>query len=181
MRDLQIRSRLTFAFLATDLGLIVPPAMTQSLRPALEAAIDEFSRASSFVEQVRLQAWDAEGLTVTQLRLLSAVGEDEGISNAELAGKLNASRASVSALLDRLERAGFVRRDISRADRRSIRIWLGEAGRNAVANLTKELRELTLRLMDGLDDQELIVIQAALSNMVEVGREARRPELRKAP
>ena len=50
---------------------------------------------------------------VTQLRLLTWVAEEEGLSNADLADRLYVTRPSVSALLDRLERGGFIRREIT--------------------------------------------------------------------
>jgi len=152
--------------------------MTETLRPRLEAAMDEFFRASALFEQVRLRMWDSEGLTVTQLRLLYWVGEDEGLSNADLADRLYVTRPSVSALLDRLERGGFIRREISPSDRRGICIWLQERGRNAVAHLTKESREFTRRLMEGLSDQDLEDMQVSLAKMVAVGVEARQRDLR---
>lgn len=75
----------------------------------LDAAMAAFFKASALMDPLRLRIWDLEGLTVTQLRLLMYVAEREGLSNAELADRLYVTRPSVSALLERLERGGFLR------------------------------------------------------------------------
>src|SRR5262245_44993357 len=90
--------------------------------PLMEKAITALFRASWLLDPIRLQLWDEQSLTVTQLRLLAVLEQDEGIGNAELADKLLVTRPSVSALLDRLERGGYLRREISLSDRRGIRI-----------------------------------------------------------
>jgi DNA-binding MarR family transcriptional regulator len=129
----------------------------------------------------RLRLWDAEGLTVTQLRLLSWVAEDEGLSNAELADRLYVTRPSVSALLDRLERGGFIRREISPNDRRGISIWLEERGRNAVSAMRQEGFAYTMHLMEPLSDAELCTLADALAKMVAAGQERRHHDLETEP
>ena len=73
---------------------------------AVEAAVRAFFEASALLDPMRLRIWDRDGLTVTQLRLLGHLHEQEGLSNAELADRLSVTRPSVSALLERLERGG---------------------------------------------------------------------------
>lgn len=150
---------------------------TPDPRPALEEAIVEFGRASALLDAIRLRFWDAEGLTVTQLRLLSWVSEEEGLSNADLADRLYVTRPSVSALLDRLERGGFLRRDISPNDRRGISIWLEERGRRVVTTLAQEGHDYVARLLEGLADAELREITGALARLVEAGAAARARDL----
>jgi len=116
-------------------------------------------------------------LTVTQLRLLVFLGEEEGISNAELADRLLVTRPSVSALLERLERGGFIRREVAPHDRRGIRIWLEDRGKNAVSTLRAETREYAARLMQGLSDEDLARVKAALDKLVAAGRAQRAVEL----
>ncbi len=73
----------------------------------LDEAATALFGASALLDQVRLMIWDRENLTVTQLRLLGHLLQQEGLSNAELAERLYVTRPSVSALLERLERGGF--------------------------------------------------------------------------
>lgn len=147
------------------------------LRPAALVAITALFDVSALLDPMRLRIWDSEGLTVTQLRLLSFLAEEEGLGNADLAERLYVTRPSVSALLERLERGGFIRREVAPNDRRGIRIWLEERGRNAVSHIRTEARDYAAGLMDALSDQELERLAACLSLLVERGRARRKMDL----
>ena len=146
-------------------------------RPALTAAIRAFFLASALLDPMRLRIWDAEGLTVTQLRLLSFLFEEDGLSNAALADRLLVTRPSVSALLERLERGGFIRREVAPNDRRAIRISLEERGRTAVSNLRQDSWEYTGHLMQSLSDRELENLASSVNHFVEAGRAQRQTDL----
>ncbi|KAA0238829.1 MAG: MarR family transcriptional regulator [Chloroflexi bacterium CFX7] len=137
--------------------------------------------ASGLLDPVRLSIWDREGLTVTQLRLLVFLSEEGGLSNAELADRLLVTRPSVSALLERLERGGFIRREVALHDRRGIRIWLEERGRQAVETSLAEAGEFGRELLGELSDPDLEELTATLTRFVERGRARRAAILNGAP
>jgi DNA-binding MarR family transcriptional regulator len=155
-----------------------PPVGDYDDRPALDAAIDTVFLLSSLLDPLRLRIWDAEGLTVTQLRLLNWVAEEGGLSNADLADRLYVTRPSVSALLDRLERGGFIRREIAPNDRRGIRIWLEERGLRAVSQTRQETREFARRLWHSLSDKDLETVTRALILLVAAGQGQRAADLK---
>lgn len=144
----------------------------------MDAAVTALFKASALLDPFRLALWDRDGLTVTQLRLLSHVHESEGISNAELADRLYVTRPSVSALLERLERGGFIRREVSPNDRRGICIWLEERGREAVTAAREEAREYAASLMEDLGDDDLRHITSALEKLIAAGAARRARDLR---
>lgn len=153
--------------------------MTRRQDPeALNAAVTGLFRASALLDSFRLRMWDAERLTVTQLRLLVFLSESEGMSNADLADRLYVTRPSVSALLERLERGGFIRREVSPSDRRGITIWLEERGRQAVSALRREVREYASGLMEELGDDDLREIAAAFQKLVSAGAARRARDLK---
>ncbi|MBI5949785.1 MAG: MarR family transcriptional regulator [Chloroflexi bacterium] len=141
------------------------------------AAIRALFSASALLDPMRLRIWDAEGLTVTQLRLLSFLSEEDGLSNAALADRLLVTRPSVSALLERLERGGFIRREVAPNDRRAIRISLEERGRTAVSHLRQDTWAYTGHLMRSLSDDELEELASSLNRFVEAGRAQRQADL----
>lgn len=145
--------------------------------PPRDRAVLSLFRASALLDGVRLHIWDQENLTVTQLRLLSFLEEEGGLSNAELAERLYVTRPSVSALLERLDRAGFIRREVSQDDRRGIRIWLEERGQNAVAQLREDTRAYAANLMSDLTDNDLTKLADALEHFVLLGRARRTTDL----
>lgn len=141
-----------------------------------DRALRAFFAASALLDPVRLLIWDRDGLTVTQLRLLGHLYDHEGLSNADLAERLYVTRPSVSALLERLERNGFIRREVDPHDRRGILVWLEEPGRVAVSSLRTEIREYGRQLMTGMDEAQRAAMATALEAFVESGREHRKRE-----
>jgi DNA-binding MarR family transcriptional regulator len=145
-------------------------AIAPSTKSATDRAIGAFFAASALLDPIRLLIWDREGLTVTQLRLLGHLFDHEGLSNAELADRLYVTRPSVSALLERLERGGFIRREVSPHDRRGICIWLEEPGRVAVSSLRAEVREYAECLMTDMSEAEREAMASSLQAFVASGR-----------
>ena len=120
----------------------------------VRAAADAVTQASALLDSARLRAWDNIGLTVTQLRLLGHLNDQDGLGNADLADRLDVTRPSVSALLERLERGGFIRREISLADRRGIRIQLEPKGREAINSTGDDIRAAAAAVLSGLTDEQ---------------------------
>ncbi len=157
-----------------------PPSISPQASPErelLQPAVRAVFATSALLDPIRLAIWDREGLTVTQLRLLFQLREHGGMSNAELADRLYVTRPSVSALLERLERGGFIRREVSHADRRGICIWLEDRGQEVIASLRTELRQYVASLMESMTDQQLQALTSALDVLVSSGRQRRLRDL----
>lgn len=152
--------------------------MTHSKRsPELEQAITSLFQASALLDPIRLRIWDRENLTVTQLRLLGHLHDQGGLSNAELADRLYVTRPSVSALLERLERGGFIRREVSPHDRRGIQIWLEPKGIEVQESLREEIREYVAGLFESLNVAETLQFAASVEKFVLSGRKRRARDL----
>lgn len=88
-----------------------------------------------------------EGLTQARFRVLFLIrhshGGEEGAHPFELAKLLKVERATITSLIDGLERDGFVRREPSARDRRSIRVVLTAKGRRIIAEVApKRMRDM---------------------------------------
>jgi DNA-binding MarR family transcriptional regulator len=68
------------------------------------------------------------GVSSSQASLLHAIRSQRGIGVAELAQREKTSAPAISVHLDRLERAGLVRRVRSESDRRRVGLELTKAG-----------------------------------------------------
>src|SRR5688572_12776055 len=76
------------------------------------------------------------GLTPAQYNVLTILTAQPGsISQRELSDHLVVDRSNVTGLLDRMETAGWVRREDDPADRRVYRITLTSAGRKLWARV----------------------------------------------
>jgi DNA-binding MarR family transcriptional regulator len=99
-----------------------------------EAALEELRAA--FVELMgaerRLRGRDPQqpgDLSHGQVRALFVLGDDEEVTAGCLAKRADLSPASMTAMLDQLERAGIVTRRRSETDRRQVIVALTAAGR----------------------------------------------------
>ncbi|ACL05551.1 transcriptional regulator, MarR family [Desulfatibacillum aliphaticivorans] len=66
------------------------------------------------------------GLTHGQFFVIVAIMEEEGLLPSELAEKTAQERATITGLLDRLAKDGWIERRLDETDRRSFRIYLTE-------------------------------------------------------
>ncbi|MBS1679633.1 MAG: MarR family transcriptional regulator [Actinobacteria bacterium] len=82
-----------------------------------------------------------DGLTIVQVRALFALDRNEAATAGEIAETARLSPASVTAMLDELERDGIVTRVRSDADRRQVLVLLTDEGRAVL----KKRRRLWLK------------------------------------
>ncbi|MFF3910096.1 MarR family winged helix-turn-helix transcriptional regulator [Streptomyces sp. NPDC001848] len=88
------------------------------------------------------------GLTVPQYSVLAGLWEQDGRTAAQLCERLVMDSATITGVLDRLERAGLVTRAADDRDRRLVRLRLtprGAALREEVDRTVAELNEQILR------------------------------------
>ncbi len=111
---------------AVDLGEL-PGLLGYQLRCAQLAAFQNFA--------VHI---DLDGITPGRFGLLTIVETNEGLSQAALAQALGIDRSSMVAMIDRLEREGYVERRRAVGDRRSHAIYPTRAGKA----LLKKIRPL---------------------------------------
>jgi DNA-binding MarR family transcriptional regulator len=88
------------------------------------------------------QLLEALGLYRGQPPVLFALWEQEGLTHTELAERLQNTPSTISKMLRRMERAGFVVRQPDAEDQRVSRVYLTEAGR-AIRNDVQEVFRIT--------------------------------------
>ena len=94
-------------------------------------------------------------LSVAQHELLLAVARSEGLSQQTLAGRLLTGKSNVTALLQRLEIRGLVRRESDARDARGRRVFLTPAGRGLMERAVCIHAEVVELMTDGLDDAQV--------------------------
>lgn len=122
---------------------------------------------------------DLHGLGRTDVRALVAVMDAARRGEALTAGSLGAavelSSASVTALLDRLERVGHLRRVRDAADRRRVVLEMSESSLAAGGEFFGGLQRDLMAAMAGYSDDELAVVRRFLTEMTAVIERHRRP------
>jgi DNA-binding MarR family transcriptional regulator len=86
--------------------------------------------------------------------LMLLANANPGIAQIEIADQLAIDKASVVALVDRLENAGWVQRKRSTEDRRRQGLFLTPAGIKAFKTLKKEMVEHERKFVERFTEQE---------------------------
>jgi DNA-binding MarR family transcriptional regulator len=109
------------------------------------------------------------GLHPTDMAALIAVMEAEGagspLTPGALSARLRLSSAATTAVIDRLERAGHIRRSREDADRRRVHLRYAEPGMALARGFFSPLGRLTDPVLAGFDDAELAVVRRFLAAM----------------
>jgi len=155
--------------LEMELGLNKPVALL-----AHEALLSTYYTASNLRKKAEhfLQPF---GLTDVQFNLMMLLKhqtkKDAGLTQAQLSSMMLVNRANITALVDRMERAGFVTRTSSPSDRRSNIIKLTESGEELIERIEPLYAQEVKRIMDVLveDEQKRLIgmLEKVRSNIKE--------------
>jgi DNA-binding MarR family transcriptional regulator len=108
------------------------------------------------------------GLTSAQCRLLGALamhGDEEPLSQAELAQRLDLTPMAVAGLCDRMAAAGWIRREPSATDRRVNKIHLEPSAEKALDSALSLSDGLNARVMAVLSQPERVQLLGLLSKV----------------
>lgn len=150
-------------------------AVTQGRKRAEEPIADDILRAIRRIlrktaEHSRQLAREGD-LSVPQLLCLRKVAEStkvEPVTVAEVANAVQLSNATVSRILDRLEKAELIVRERGTVDRRKVYLSLTPAGKRRVNKLPTPLHEQFLARLTELGKVEQSALLASLEQIVEM-------------
>jgi DNA-binding MarR family transcriptional regulator len=112
------------------------------------------SRARTLLEEL--------GLFRGQPPLLFALWEEEGRTHSELAEHLHVQPATITKMIKRMERTGFVERRQDAEDQRVSRVYLTDVGGNLRDAVERVLRELEEQTFAGLSSEERALLNQLL-------------------
>jgi DNA-binding MarR family transcriptional regulator len=105
------------------------------------------------------------GLTAPQILLLQAIRRLEGITIGQLANEVSLSQATVTNILDRLEKRELVTRERSTVDKRKVHVHLTQRGDEIIMNAPTPLQDHFARQFNDLQEWEQTMIIAALQRV----------------
>ena len=99
-------------------------------------------------------------------RVLSIIeGHEEGIRQKEIAEELHVNPSSMSELIDKLEKDGYVKRQVDPNDKRATRIHLTELGAARAAEVEDERQEKLEAYFKPLSTEEREQLLALLQKL----------------
>ncbi|WP_254205915.1 MarR family winged helix-turn-helix transcriptional regulator [Nocardia alni] len=128
--------------------------------------MDALVQASFTVMAALSQVAAAHEMSLTQLRVL-AILRDHEPKIAELAAHLGQDRSSVSGLVDRSVRRGLIRRTRSTEDARAVQVTLTAQGQSLAAEITAQIADLVVPLIQRLNATEQKRLSALLGRLLD--------------
>lgn len=108
------------------------------------------------------------GLTAPQILLLQAIKRKGNGTIGELANEISLSQATVTSVLDRLEKKEFVCRLRSKTDKRKVHTYLTERGEAVLASAPPPLQGQFIQEFDILKDWEKNMIISSLQRIAQM-------------
>ena len=108
------------------------------------------------------------GLTAPQILVLQTVREKEAISIGEVATEISLSQATVTSILDRLEKRELVFRERSEQDKRKVNVYLTNNGIEVLKQAPMPLQDQFTRQFSDLQEWEQTMIVASLQRIAHM-------------
>jgi DNA-binding MarR family transcriptional regulator len=114
---------------------------------------------------------DLAGMNRTDMRCIDLIDQAGGMTAGELARAAGLTTGAVTAVVDRLERAGYARRVADPADRRRVRIEVTPKLWESAEPVFGPYLEASWALMDDYTDEEIARFTALLRAIIDVQAE----------
>jgi DNA-binding MarR family transcriptional regulator len=120
---------------------------------------------------VYLEAHTRElGVSPVEGHILTYLGSYAPAVIGELVRVFGIKQSTFTSMLDRLEEAGFIRREINPGDRRSFLVHLSDEGRELAERLNRRLEALEDEIRARVSGQDVEGFQAVMKAVEEITR-----------
>jgi DNA-binding MarR family transcriptional regulator len=108
------------------------------------------------------------GLTAPQLLLLQAIRDNSDVTIGEVAKKISLSQATVTTILDRLEKRELVKRVRSTTDKRRVHVYLTDTADEILQDAPAPLQEQFSAQFNDLELWEQTMIISSLQRIAQM-------------
>lgn len=105
------------------------------------------------------------GLTSPQILLMQAIQNHSDATIGKLASEISLSQATVTTIIDRLEKRNFLIRERSQQDKRKVKLLLTDEGLATLASAPTPLQEQFSNKFSKLEDWEQTLIISSLQRI----------------
>ena len=131
------------------------PAASAAPRPLVEEVVDELTSWNPREFIAAFQRWHQGEMSLTHLNVLTLLEAMGPQSMGRLAESLDVSEASMTGIIDRMEKRELVVRQRDGADRRVVLVVPAPGGAQVFAELNARRRQGLGKLLSGLSDEQL--------------------------
>ncbi len=108
------------------------------------------------------------GLTGPQLVILQEIARGEEVTPGEIARAVSLSQATVTGILERMEKRGLIARQRSRQDKRCIMVRITVTGQKILEEAPPLMQEAFVERFSSLQEWEQTMILSALQRLVSI-------------
>lgn len=108
------------------------------------------------------------GLTSPQILLMQTIRDKDDLTISEIASAMSLSQATVTSIVDRLEKKEFVYRQRSNQDKRKVFALLSDKGVDVLKESPTPLQEHFAKQFECLQDWEQTMIIASLQRVAQM-------------
>ncbi len=145
-----------------------PQSPLEELMDKIEEVLITLRRLIRATDLHSKQLVKTAGLTAPQLLLLQAIREKGQVTIGALAKEISLSQATVTTILDRLEKRGLVYRERSSEDKRKVHAYLTDKGAEILRDAPTPLQEHFVRQFRDLRDWEQSMIISSLQRVARM-------------
>jgi DNA-binding MarR family transcriptional regulator len=127
------------------------------------------ARASHTVYREFHAQVQAAGLGSLEWRLLATLSDGDGLTIGELAREILAQQPTLTKLVQRMEKAGWVRRGADPADARRTLVFETRQGRDTVAALLAQAKLHEDTLLEGFSERDVTALKKILRSLINRG------------
>jgi DNA-binding MarR family transcriptional regulator len=109
----------------------------------------------------------SHGLLTAQWSVLRILWDIEGLTQVELADRMRVEKASLTGVLDGMERAGLIKRSRNADDRRKINITLTAQGRRLKAEVLPYAAKISRKATRGMSEAETAQLRQLLAKLIQ--------------
>ena len=132
----------------------IPPLALEGVDPLSLRVFTAFMAMFRANHQVMSRAFSEEGSHPAQGGCLIALARNDGLSQRELADRLHLTPPTITAMLQRMEKAGIVVRQPDADDQRLMRVHLTDAGRHLEGEVRNAVATHINRVIGALSEAD---------------------------
>jgi DNA-binding MarR family transcriptional regulator len=127
-------------------------------RKLADALLDELMSWNPREFITAFRRWHRDSVSLIHLNVLTLLDADGPDSMSHLADALEVSVASMTGIVDRMEKRGLVERRHDGADRRVVLVHTTEAGRDVFLAIDRRRREGLAKLLERITEEDLAAL-----------------------
>lgn len=149
---------------------MINPETPKKITPdiAISEIMQSLRRIFKAIHDYSFEVSGKFGITGPQLWALNTISKNEGLPLGELSKKMYLGPSTITGLIDRLEKRGYVVRNRDQRDRRVVKILLTSKGKGLAKRGPNPIQGKMIYGLRSLDRGELRSIYDSIQKLVEI-------------